>query len=109
MGNFCGAYTIAKPSLSVIVKFLSAVESFLLAKAMGWSMSPAPGYAKTAPNEMDEVSTCTLNSLLQSGKTNIGAMTIFFFSVLRLCWNSSVHWNLIYFFNSFSIGVFIYE
>jgi hypothetical protein len=57
----------------------------LLEKANRWSISHDPSCANTSPNEMDEASKWMWNSLLQSGKTKIGAVTIFCFSVSKLC------------------------
>jgi hypothetical protein len=50
---------MANPFLLVVVQLISVVDSFLLAKANGWSMYHVPGCANTTPNVMDDASTCT--------------------------------------------------
>jgi hypothetical protein len=50
---------MAKPSLSVVVSLISVVDSFLLAKANGWSMSHVLGCANKDHNAIEDASTCT--------------------------------------------------
>ena len=60
------------------------INSFLLAKEMGWLSAPSPGCLNTMLSMIDDALTWTWNSFFQYGNTSIGAMTILFFNLSKL-------------------------
>lgn len=99
---------MAVSSCSMVDLFFSPLVKFLLAYAIGSSMSPC-FCVSTAPLAILEASVYKINFCVKSGNFRMTGDNNFCLSVSNAFWHSVVHSNLAFFFNRLFKGAAMSE